>query len=707
VNGSAAGEMELPAAIKPGTYILSAYTLWMLNFPQFISRQKIKIYNAGKAEAAAKANQKATAQVSLQFFPEGGQMITGLTSKLAFKTQDQWKRPLTGSGKIVNSKNEAVASFKTEHDGMGMVSFIPEAGETYSATLDDNRTSKRFALPAVYAEGINLVADNSNETKTFVKLERGEKNKDAYNNLLLVAQQNYEVVYMAKINFDEGEDAVAISKKSLKPGIMHITVFDNLGKIMAARSVFISNYSPPPLLKANVTPARRGKNTVSIDLSAFAMPDVSVSISNAAAETSPRENNIFSTLLLASDVPAAINAPAHYFTGKDSNTLQQLDMLMIIHGWSRFQWPDVLSYNFPKLQYPFETGLSVSGKVTQPNGKSSLPSGKINLVIKGEDSTTIMSEATVGANSEFVVADLDFKKSASIFYQGTNKTKTNALVSVKINPVYIDTLVKSALPLELPASTGETTPPPYLQALVSKKEKDDNARSKLLQEVVVISKKLSVADSVTKLYVSPLFEYSDQTLVMDDGHYFDIWQYLQRMVPGISIDKTESTPRINFSRYDGLSFFSSEGPASGVQLYLNEVPVSPEVADNLNPSDISLIKVYKGVTGIALGASRGAISIYTKKGVSTRDWRVRGFDFIKQSGYAVNRNFYKMDYSVLNPENSFSDVRPTLYWNPYVKLVDGKAIIEFYNDDISTQARIMLEGIDKNGKLISLDKVLE
>jgi hypothetical protein len=382
-------------------------------------------------------------------------------------------------------------------------------------------------------------------------------------------------------------------------------------------------------------------------------------------------------------------------------------MLMMTAGWARFDWADVLASKYPALKYPFETSLSISGKVLKVDGKSPLAAGKINLIIKGEDSTTILSEATVNSRSEFVVSDVAFRKLATVYYQGANKDKSKAMVSVKMNEAYFDTL-KLFTPLSSEPGAADLYISGYMQNLLSKKEQEDNARSKLLQEVVVISKKVSAVDSVNKLYVSPFFEYSDQTLIMDDGHYFDIWQYLQRMVPGIAIDRTSATPLVNFTRYDGLNFFSSDSSAGGggVQLYLNEVPVSAEIADALNPSDISVVKVYKGGSGVTLGVSRGAIGIYTKKGVSARDWRVKGFDFVKKAGYSVNRDFFLIDYTLLNPESSFTDIRPTLYWNPYVKVVNGKAIIEYYNDDVNTHPKIILEGMDKSGRLILVEQIL-
>jgi hypothetical protein len=368
---------------------------------------------------------------------------------------------------------------------MGYLSFTPEIGESYSAVVNENVAAKRFDLPKVLTEGITLTADNINVSKTFVKLERGEKNKDRFNNLLLVAQQNYEVVYMARINFDEGQDAVAINKKNLRAGIMQITVFTNDGIPIASRSVFISNHAEPVLTASAVNTNKRSRSSVRVDLSAYNDPDLAVSVVNAEADTSQADQNILSALLLSSDIKGHIYQPSWYFKDKSNNTLQQLDILMMVHGWSRFNWPEVMAFQYSPLRYPFETGLSVTGKVTQVNGKSVLKSGKINLIIKGEDSTTILSEAAVSAHSGFVVSDLDFKKEATVYYQGTNQNNDKGLVTVTMNTAYIDSLRRTPLTSGYSPENSLATLPPYLKNRLAKKATEDDARSKLVEEVVV------------------------------------------------------------------------------------------------------------------------------------------------------------------------------------------------------------------------------
>jgi len=703
-DGTADGVLDIKTEMASGIYYLRCYTMWMLNFPDFITEKKISILSNNKpAEKVVTGS-----AIKLNFFPEGGNLVAGVKSLVAFKMLDVNGNPVSASCDIMNSKNEKVASFKPTHDGMGSFELLPNAGETYKAFVQTGiGTQLSFNLPTVKDEGIVLSVDNSGPSKVFVKATRGEKNKDKYNNLLVMAQLNYQLAYMGKFNFEEGLDAAAINKKNLPAGIMQITVLTESGQPLAERLVFIANHSTGnSLLQATQTSTgKRKKNSFSFDASEFAGLQAAVAVTNSNSESGKYAPTILSALLLSSDIKGNINEPGYYFKDKEATTLQNLDLLMMVHGWRRFKLEDILANRFTPLHYPFETGLSITGKVLQSNGKSVLKEGKINLVIKGEDSTQIMSEARTNESSVFVVNNIEFRKGAVVFYQGTNTASKEAIVSVKIDSAYFDTLSRAWVNT---AAQGPLTATNYLEKLLNDTQSKDSTSGKVLREVIVRSKKRSATDSLNLLYASDIFFNSDQTLALNPNiTYNDVWQFLRMNVPGIAINQTDTGTQVNFTRYQGIDMFSENASNSGVVFFLNEAQVSNSLIESLDPSDVALIKIYKGNTGIALGADRGAISIYTTKGKTGRDWRQKGFDYFKRAGYSVNREFYEMDYSKVKSDSIPSDIRTTLYWNPAIKIKDGKGTIEFYNDDVCRKFKVVIEGMDKNGKLLHAEKEIE
>ena len=86
-DGLANGYMVIPQTAGQGNYILVAYTRWMRNYdPRFSYIKNIPVFNFEHTQSAPKITGKAAAQVS--FFPEGGYLVTGLESKLAFNATD-------------------------------------------------------------------------------------------------------------------------------------------------------------------------------------------------------------------------------------------------------------------------------------------------------------------------------------------------------------------------------------------------------------------------------------------------------------------------------------------------------------------------------------------------------------------------------------------------------------------------------------------
>jgi hypothetical protein len=105
----------------------------------------------------------------------------------------------------------------------------------------------------------------------------------------------------------------------------------------------------------------------------------------------------------------------------------------------------------------------------------------------------------------------------------------------------------------------------------------------------------------------------------------------------------------------------------------------------------------------------GAIAIYLKR----PDDYLKGSSNSQQAsfqlleGYSAIREFYSPDYAAAS--TLMADTRRTLYWNPYVitRSASGKAQVEFYNNDISKKLRVVVEGIDSEGRLTRTEKIIE
>lgn len=109
----------------------------------------------------------------------------------------------------------------------------------------------------------------------------------------------------------------------------------------------------------------------------------------------------------------------------------------------------------------------------------------------------------------------------------------------------------------------------------------------------------------------------------------------------------------------------------------------------------------------AQGAN-GVIAVYTKTGSGMNYKSVGGTLVTKYGGYASPREFYSPKYDVKTAENAITDSRATIYWNPSIKTdAAGKAKLEFYNTDVAKRQLIIVEGMDAEGRLGRVVKVIE
>ena len=147
------------------------------------------------------------------------------------------------------------------------------------------------------------------------------------------------------------------------------------------------------------------------------------------------------------------------------------------------------------------------------------------------------------------------------------------------------------------------------------------------------------------------------------------------------------------------------GADDGIMFFLNEIPVPMSIIDALNPDEVALVKIYKGALAFSFGANAGAISIYTKKGRSYSSNKKQFVNFQKQ-GYAVVREFYQVDYQRTPDYNkNITDKRATLYWNPRFRLDStGKGRIRFFNTDLCQEWKLVVQGIDRKGKIIYIEE---
>ncbi|MDQ2863763.1 MAG: hypothetical protein M3R50_08995, partial [Bacteroidota bacterium] len=367
VYAAAAGQFDIPKEYT-GKYIhVKAYTKWMLNFDSsFLYNRDVRILSK-----SAGASVKNTIIPSLQFFPEGGDAIAGVSNKIAFKANDQFGRPINIKGIIENNRGEKIDSLRTVHDGMGFFFIFPKSGESFTAKWslrnplekDEKGTEHTSELPAIKQTGISLQVAMTGDKRNFL-VSASPEIASTLGSLHLMGTMNQHEIFKLTKDISSGSIKGIIPTLDLPSGILTITVFDSHWTPLAERITYINNQEYLFTAEMKVEHwglNKRARNDISITVPDSLPATFSVAVTDLSIDADSSEN-IISHLLLTGDLKGKVYNPSYYFTNNSDTMSGQLDLVMLTHGWRRFKWEDVVAGKFPKIIYPKDTSyLSLSG----------------------------------------------------------------------------------------------------------------------------------------------------------------------------------------------------------------------------------------------------------------------------------------------------------------------------------------------------------
>lgn len=709
IYSSAASSFTIPKTYANQYIHFRAFTSWMLNFDtSFLYDKNIRVINA----AATVDNSTRVNSSMLQFFPEGGDLISDLETNLAFKANDQYGFPVKVTGYVKGSDGKKLIDFKSTHDGLGSFRFTPAKGQTYSAVWKDSTGKETTSpLPAARATGLVLNATNTPGSVTFTvkKSDQGE----ALNQIYIVGHMDQQMVYKARVNLSQNLlSSGRIPIDQFPSGVLQLTAFNANMQPLAERIIFVNNNDYLfdayfRTLQKDVK--KRGKNVIEVEIPDTLVSNLSLSITDAnLIGTGESEDNIYSHLLLTSELRGYIHNPGYYFSSFADSTAKQLDLVMLTHGWRRFNWDDLAQGKTPAIRFAPDNYLSVQGTVVSGNGSTLAGETQLNLIMQMKDSSTQFLSVDLKPNGKFVTEPILFYDTAKVFYQ-LNKTKkapSNIILTAEngfLKPNFVVKIPESMNQGNKVLDNTTLTASRKIFDQTQQLESERLKKSKMLEEVVVRARVRTAAQKLDDDYTSGLFKGGD-------GYTFDftndvtamssmsLFNYLQGRVAGLQINNAMSaTPTLSWR-------------GGTPDLYLNEIRTDASQVSSLSMADIAYVKVFRPpFMGGAGGGGGGAIAVYTKKGGQTANTDFVGLSKVSVIGYTPIKEFYSPNYSQSSPLDDLADIRTTLLWEPFIFLDKDKKkrSITFYNNDISKRLRVTIEGVNEAGKLTRVESIIE
>ncbi|SDZ87896.1 hypothetical protein SAMN05216331_10863 [Porphyromonadaceae bacterium KH3R12] len=674
-NGNTAGQVSLPDALAGGRYLLRAYTRWMLNFgtERFFTRE-LQIASLYR-DSVADANEPPPPSIRLDFLPEGGHLVAGIPSRVAFKAIDNNGNGVDVKGVVVDQDGHRIRAFNTIHSGQGYFYLEPEPGKDYRAVLEGQ--TERIPLPEASPRGV-VMEVRLRENHLRVTLRHNLESAGVPRPLYLTVHKEGQSWYNLPINMERQTSVCDIPYDMLPGGIFTITVYDENLYAYCERLAFV-NY--PKQLSLRLEPDRlesgmRQRMKVGLqvekEVEETGIANFSVAVVKAGLDNVESRNNFYTDYFLKSELKGKIENPVSYFSDRDSTGIQKMDLLLLTHGWRRYAWEEIMNDLSPQEFSPVEPGLTLSGRIFPLTRRTKLDRAEVTAVFRQDSVADIMSFNPAG-DGKFVVTDFHFHDTAEVVISGQDTRRRPLHIvldrdSVPSSDYYV---CEDHYPEEnfdfnieirgqLPQISGT----------------DMDKMTHQLPEVMVTARKKTPRDH-RKLH-SEVFNFA--TYKVKDRYSYTIG----RGGDG-ALGILEFIPKAK----------ALESPA----YFLDGMRVPEEVLKGINPTQIDRVEVLLPAQAMIYGfqAKGGAVMFWAKdwtSRISSEPVKTVAHQFI---GYNQEKEFYSPNYSLSN-NSQIPDYRNTLFWQPdLITDQDGRAEFSFFTSDEPGEYVIHCEGRSDNG----------
>lgn len=769
-DGEGTGQIILNNTFFTGYYEMRAYTKWMLAFdnPSCFSRvlpvyrkrlsdeetpRSIATY---RMDASMKQRPKdKEKKFTVRFFPEGGQLVKGISSIVAFEATSRDKGAADVEGTVVLPSGEELAHIRSLHDGMGYFEYKPEE-KAGVAKIDYEGSTYQFDLPEALPQGYVLRIDNRREMLDITVARSSQAMKDTL--AVFVSSQGRPYKCMTLDFEDELNCQFRISTKELPPGVQQISLVNLKGETLCERFCYVMPRSSMLLACKTDHALYRPFEPVTCrikvrdHLNRPVQANLSVSIRNGV-ESDFREydHSIYTDLLLVSDLKGYIHQPGFYFENQSAERFKMLDVLLLVRGWRKYDLSRLIGKRPFLPRYLPETSLTLYGQVESYFGKA-LRNVGVSILAR-RDSVSIAGMTKTDSLGYFSAPVDGFSGSMDALIQTRNEGKKwNKQAVVKLFRNFEPSLRKLDY-YELNPEWKETGDLKQLLDTLDIAYKDSvfGPDHHLLDEVVVNAKRLNLLLKQTERFEKEILGYYNITQVVDKMRdkgeaVYNLPMLLKELNPNFRLSDSLSlhynNSRVLFIVNGGvLSYGKTDyvldkdvDAIKSIMLYYDQAGGESVFVMNKQSNRVTKFTANNFWSGRwqdgdlselplqdAIGADSGPDALWGEKDRKTMkkgplqkssvvvcsittidDWDPnktnkarRGIRHTYIQGYNEPLEFYSPAYPDGAPLYT-EDSRRTLYWNPNVKTNEkGEAVIRCYNSDNSAPLIINVETLYK------------
>ncbi len=678
-SGSGNGSFTLPGFLATGNYIIRAYTNWMKNIDaDYFFEKNISIVNILKKSARLVND---SSNVNVQFFPEGGQMVNGLQTTVAFHFTDKNGTGVPAIGLLLNQANDTILQFSPLRFGIGRFSFTPQKNDQYKAVIIFGKGKMiTKQLPPAYNEGYVMHVSDADTDHVKVAVT---SNLASGNVAYLFVHTRNRFKAMVQQPLKNGVAEFIIDKKTLADGITHFTVFNSSRQPVCERLYFKRPENKLDIAVSMEQNAYSERTKVDLGLNtsqqqtAVADADMSISAFLIDSLQPINELGILTYLLLTSDLTGRIESPDWYISNNGVEEDGAIDDLMLTHGWRRFKWEEILQDQKPYFKYlPEMEGQIVTGKLFDKT--TALPAKNITAYLTVPGQYYRFTSSVSNDMGELMFNIKKFYGNNEIIAQTNNRADSNYRFDF-VNP-FADRFSNNNFP-------------PLILSQQWKDQLESRNINSQVENVYLKEAKQRFdvrGDADTLLF----FGKPDNTYYLDDYTRFTTMEEVMReFVVEVRVRKpSDYNFRVKIPNsveyFDNPLVLVDGVPVFNVNKIIEMDPLK------IKKIDIVTHKYYSGSL-----ISDGVISYSSYDGGLGGTVLDPNGLIVEYDGLQREREFYSPSYNTPEKLDSrIPDARNVLYWSPTVKTDEkGHQNISFYTSDLPGKYAVIVQGITPGG----------
>ena len=421
VDGIADGDIKLDSIVgASGFYEVRAFTRYMSNWGTSAAFSRVfPIFNKPKVEGNysnavidkvsfrhrlpntrvdedGKVAESTTdlEMNSVKFYPEGGDLVKGLTSRVAFTVTNKEGKRVAVKGSLLNAQKQKLGAVETDETGRGVLEVCPMLmpEPLYVQLPDEKGKMREYKLPEAKEEGCVLTLDMMDDTEITATIH---STSGIQGRLLGYVLMHNGTILDCDTMTAQPFIVKRFEKLSLPAGVSQFTLFNSEGRILAERLFFLMPFASESDSIFVTTNLRSLSPCCKVELDLQAAPNSSISFSamDAATMTNGKEGNMKTWMLLSSEVSGYIDSPDYYFEADDVAHRRAADLLMMTQGWRRYDWQLMSGQKVLDKVEPNEDGLYIFGQLTSKSKKRDVGNVDLSMTLFNRDGQSMSGKA--------------------------------------------------------------------------------------------------------------------------------------------------------------------------------------------------------------------------------------------------------------------------------------------------------------------------